>query len=168
MRSPSIEKHHRGRGAVAKPPDRPVCQACSVPSPNVDLVPSIRAAWERGDYSATEWADPEIEFVIADGPSPGRWTGLVGMAEGLRDWLSAWEDFRGEAEEYRELDDERVLVLLHLRARGKTSGLEIGQMRTHGASLFRIRRAKVARIVTYWDRARALADLGLAPEGGSP
>jgi hypothetical protein len=39
--------------------------------------------------------------VIADGPSPGRWTGLAGMAEGLRDWLSAWEGFRSKASEYR-------------------------------------------------------------------
>src|ERR1700704_4788103 len=109
-------------------------------SKNLDLVRSIFAAWSHGDYTKAEWADAEIEFVIADGPSPGRWTGLVGMAEGLRDWLSAWKDFRGEAEEYRELDDERVLVLLHFRARGKTSGREIGQMRTHGASLFRIHR----------------------------
>jgi hypothetical protein len=33
------------------------------------------------------------------------------MAQGTRDFLSAWEEFRFEAEEYRELDDERVLVL---------------------------------------------------------
>jgi hypothetical protein len=39
---------------------------------NVELVRSVVSAWERGDYSSTEWAHPEIEFVIADRPSPGR------------------------------------------------------------------------------------------------
>ena len=110
---------------------------------NVDLVRSIYAAWERGDFSSAEWAHPEIEFVVADGPTPGSWTGLAGMAEGWREFLSAWEEFRVEADEYRELDGERVLVLHHWSGRGKTSGLELGQMRTKAASLFHVRGGKV-------------------------
>jgi hypothetical protein len=78
--------------------------------PNLDLVRSIYAAWERGDYSSTEWADPEIEYVIVEGPAPGTWTGMTGMPEGMRDWLRAWDDFRIQAEEYRELGGERVLA----------------------------------------------------------
>jgi ketosteroid isomerase-like protein len=136
-------------------------------SANLDLVRSIHAPWERGDFSSTAWAHPEIEYVVVDGPSPGTWTGLTDMARGARADLDAWEGFRYEAEEYRELDGERVLVLTDYSGRGKTSGLELGQMRAKGAHLFHVRDGKITRLVRYWDRDRALADLGLAAEGGA-
>jgi ketosteroid isomerase-like protein len=136
-------------------------------SANVELVRSIYAAWERGDFSAADWADPEIETVDADGPAPGSVIGLAAMAEDVRDWLSTWEDLRFEGEEHRELDDERVLVLDDYSGRGKTSGLQLGRMRTKGAHLFHIRGGKVTKLVAYFDRERALADLGLATEAGS-
>lgn len=101
-------------------------------SANVVLVRSICTAWERGDFSSTEWADPQIEFVIADGPAPGRWRGLDGLAYSWRDFLAAWEDARQDTEGYRELDDERVLVLMHIRGRGRASGVEVGKARTRG------------------------------------
>jgi ketosteroid isomerase-like protein len=132
-----------------------------------DLVRSIYAARERGDYSSVEWARPEIEFVMADGPTPGTWKGLAGMTEGWRAWASAWDEFRAEADEYRELDDERVLVLAHMGGRGKTSGLELKQLRAKGATLYHVRDGKVIRVVHYLDCERALNDLGLAPETGS-
>jgi ketosteroid isomerase-like protein len=128
-------------------------------STNLDLVRSIAAAAERGDYSSAEWAHPEIEYVIAAGPSPGKWTGRAEMAEGWRDFLGAWQDWRVEAEEYPELDGERVLVLICHSARGKTSGLEIGQLRSQGAALFHVRDGKVTRLVIYFERQRALVDL---------
>jgi ketosteroid isomerase-like protein len=133
-------------------------------SSNLDLVRSIYAAWERGDFSSTEWAHPEIELVIADGPSPGRWTGPGGIAEGWRGFLNAWEDFRVVVDGYRELDQERVLVVTRGTARGKTSGVAMESTQTRGgASLLHTRDGKVTKLVVYWDRDRA--DLGLAPEG---
>jgi ketosteroid isomerase-like protein len=128
---------------------------------NVAVVRSIYAAWERGDFTSAEWAHPEIEYVEADGPAPGCSTGLAGMAETFRDWLSTWQEWRVEAEEYRELDGERVLVLFHFSARSKTSGLELGQIGTKGASLFHLRDGKVTRLVQYLDRERGLEAAGL-------
>lgn len=55
-------------------------------SPNVALVRSIYADWERGNFSSAEWADPAVEFVFADGPDPGNWRGLTEMAQGFRAW----------------------------------------------------------------------------------
>ena len=133
-------------------------------SANLDLVRSIYAAWERGDFSSTEWAHPEIEFVIADGPVPGSWTGLAGRAEGSRTFLGAWEEYRAEVEEYRELDDGRVLVLVRASGLGKTSGMDVGQLGANGANLFHVRGGKVTRYVIYWDRELALTDLGLTSE----
>ena len=76
--------------------------------------------------------------------------------------------YRAEAEEYRELDAGRVLVTNKYIVRGKTSGLELGQIGSKGASRFHIRDCKVVKLVLYWDRARAVADLGLTPDTGSP
>jgi hypothetical protein len=90
------------------------------------------------------------------------------MVDGWRGILRAWEKHRVEAEDYRELDDERVLVITHVIARGKTSGLDLGQIGTKGAALFHVRDGKVTGLVLYTVCDRALADLGLAPEGGCP
>jgi ketosteroid isomerase-like protein len=135
-----------------------------VASANVDLVRSIYAAWEQGDYSSADWADPQIEFVHADGPAPDSWSGPEGLAEGTRAWINVWEGMRARAEEYRDLDGGRVLVLARYSGRAKTSGLDLGRIGTAGAGLFYLRDGKVMRIVQYFDRDRALAELGLVPD----
>jgi ketosteroid isomerase-like protein len=101
---------------------------------------------------------PEIEFTSADGPDPGRWTGVASMAEVNRDFLSVWHDWRLEAEEFRELDNERVLVFTRRGGRGERSGLEVSEP---AANLFHLQGGKVTKLLFYWERNRALADLGL-------
>jgi ketosteroid isomerase-like protein len=130
---------------------------------NVEVVRSLYAAWERGDFSSVEWAHPDIEYVIADGPTPGSWSGLAGTADAAGDFLGVWEEFRIVPTDYRELDHERVLVLTHRRGRGKMSGRDLGQ----GAHLFRVRDGKVTKVVAYNSREHALADLGLAVQSSS-
>jgi ketosteroid isomerase-like protein len=128
-------------------------------SENLDLVRSIYAAWERGDYSSVAWAHPDIEFVGIDGPEAGSWRGLTKLGEGWSGFLGTWDTYRTEADEYRELDDGRVLVLMRGLGRGKTTGMDVHH---NGATVFSIREGKVGSLVIYWERERAFDDLGLA------
>ena len=130
-------------------------------SENLDLVRSIFASWERGDFSHADWAHPAIEVVAADGPEPGTHTGHEGMAAGWRGFLGAWGDYRVVADDYRELDSERVLVLMRHGGYGKVSGLGDKQLTTEGANVFHLRDGKVVRLALYWHRHAALTDLGL-------
>ena len=132
-------------------------------SENLDLVRSIYAAWEHGDYGSFEWAHPEIEWdFAADGPTPELRTGVAEMEDTWRAYTSDFEGTRHKADQYIELDGERVLVLQHLSGRGKASGLDLDRLQSLGAAvLFHIRDGRVTRLIGYFDRANALADLGL-------
>jgi hypothetical protein len=130
-------------------------------SSNLDLVKSIFADWERGDWSSAHWADPQIEFVMIGGLVEGRWTGVSEMGKAWGAMLSAWDDLKADPDEFRELDDERVLVLLRNQGRGKGSGIDIGGISVKAANLFTISGGKVTSLILYWDRDRAIADLGL-------
>jgi ketosteroid isomerase-like protein len=137
------------------------------PSRNLDLVRSIYADWERGEFSSAEWADREIEFVLADGPEPGSHRGIAAMADAWSSRLSPFDDYRVTAGEYRELDEERILVFLRQYGRGRSSGLVIDDV-GQSATVFHVRNGRVTRMVLYVDSDRALADLGLAPGADSP
>jgi hypothetical protein len=83
------------------------------------------------------------------------------MEAAFRERMSAWDEYRFAADEMRDLDAERVLVLNRRAGRGRASGLEIGQMQSAGLNLFQVRDGKVTNLLVYWDRDHALADLGL-------
>ena len=57
----------------------------------------------------------------------------------MRAWLRAWDGWRLEVTEFRELDGEQVFALCRAGGRGKTSGVQVSAM---GANLFRIRDGK--------------------------
>ena len=135
-----------------------------MPTPNLDLVRSICAEWERGRYGSFEWAHRELELVIEDIPGAGSRKGVAAGVAAWREFLEAWEGHQIEVDEYRELDACRVLTLGAFRARGKASGVDVEQIRTTGANVFHVRDGKVVKLVIYFDRGHALADLGLPPE----
>jgi ketosteroid isomerase-like protein len=136
---------------------------------NVELVQSILAEWERGDFfRSAEWADPGMTFVIADGPAAGGWTGLRAIVQSWQQWLDAWSNYRIESAECHAVDGERVLALIRVSGVGRASGFEVAEMDGKGAAVFTVREERVKRLVTYTERVyftrdQALADLGLAP-----
>jgi len=83
------------------------------------------------------------------------------MAQITREIVSAYEDFSVTAQEYREIDDRHVLVLVQFGGRTKISGLELGQIAGRNATLLHIEYGTVRKLALYWDRDRAFADLGL-------
>jgi len=127
-------------------------------SSNLELVRSIYADWERGDFRSTAWVDPSIELVVAEGLERDVLQGRDSAAQGWREWLSAWDGYRARADEYRVLDDERVLVLGRMSGRGRIGGVS---SETETANVFHVHENKVVRLALYRDRSRALADLGL-------
>jgi ketosteroid isomerase-like protein len=128
---------------------------------NLDLVRSVFAEWERADFRNVRWAHPDIEYLVIGGPEPGKWDGLAEMAASVRDYMGAWENYGISAEELRELDGERVLALVRLSGRGKSSGVELARTGAAGAEVWHLHDGVVTRLHMYWDRDRAFADLGL-------
>jgi ketosteroid isomerase-like protein len=130
-------------------------------SENLVLVRSIFAAWERGEFSFDDWAGPEIEYTEVGPLTPeegltGR--GLAGMAQVVRDFFSAYEDLRIDAEEYRELDSGRVLAVALVSGRGKSSGAP-GDMRV--GYVFSLQDGRVSRLDAYARVEDALKAVGL-------
>jgi ketosteroid isomerase-like protein len=136
-------------------------------SANLDLVKSIFVGWERGDWHSADWADPQIHFEMVGGLTEGTWVGKPAMGRAWAAMLSAWDALRTDAEEFRELDDGRVLVLLRNKGRGRESGIEIDEISTKAANVFTVREGKVTSLILYWDRDRAIAELGLSGTGDS-
>src|SRR5262249_6020374 len=126
---------------------------------NVEIVRAIYRDWERGDFSSTEWADPEIEFHLRAGPDEAVHRGVDAMGHAWGEWLKAWNDFKTEPQKFFDLGDE-FLVLAEFHGRGKTSGMPIETIL--GATLLSIRDGKVVRLGTYTDPAAALEAAGLS------
>jgi ketosteroid isomerase-like protein len=131
---------------------------------NADLLRPIYEEWGRGNWRPSfEVYDPHMEWGWSD-----EFPGLEGVYEDheqpnsrLRSWLSPWDHWRVEADEYVEVGDH-VVVLATYIGRGKGSGAEVRQP---GAHVFEIRDGRVVRLEIFADRAKALASVRALPSG---
>jgi uncharacterized protein len=128
---------------------------------NIDLIRPIYDDWGRGHWRTRfEVYDPEMEWGWSS-----EFLGLAGVFRDVRDpnprlkaWLSGWEFWRAEADEFVELGDH-VVVLATYHGRGKGSGVEIRQL---GAHVFKLRDGKVIRLEIFASREKAIASVQAA------
>jgi ketosteroid isomerase-like protein len=122
---------------------------------NVEVVKAIFRAWERGDFSSVEWADPEIEFSIPGGHVH---RGLDSMGRAWAEWLDAFDEFSVAAQGFHDAGD-KVVVDQIFRGKGKGSGIPIDEL--PGAAVFTLRDGKVTRFEGHITLEAALASAGL-------
>jgi len=126
---------------------------------NVEALRRAYGQWAQGDFSRRELFDPHIECVwAADLPDPHVDHGVEALWKSSREWLTAWDAFRLEAEAFLPADD-KVVVLIAIRGRGKGSGADVS---TEGAHVWTMRQGKALRVEAYMDRAEALEVAGLS------
>ena len=129
---------------------------------NVEILRRVFQRWASGSLSNTDMFDPDVEYSRIGAETPaleGRWLGLDEMRSAMREYLRAMSNLRIEAERIIDLGGERVLVLSRHTARGKQSGVPIEH---ELGDVFTLRDGKIVRFDSYWDRADALAAVGLA------
>jgi ketosteroid isomerase-like protein len=127
---------------------------------NVEVVKRAFEAWARRDVEAAlGYMDPAVELQSA----------IIGAAEGntyrghdgFRDWMAesdtTFEQFRVEPEQFRDVGDD-VLMLAHLYARGRGSGVEVDSPL---AWICTLRDGKIVRQHGYLNPDEALEAVGL-------
>ena len=132
-------------------------------SENLDLVRSLyRDHFERGEFfGPAEWAHPEIECVLVDGPRPTAGAAWPGWHEcGKASWpptTTSPPTWRSTARSMRgafscSFSSAGVAGRAAWRSQACPSGMHPCMTSTA---------AWVRRLALYWDRERAFADLGL-------
>jgi ketosteroid isomerase-like protein len=131
-------------------------------SANLDLVRSIYAAFERGEYdeAVLEAFDPAI--VLDNSTLPGLLAGVHRGHDGVRQFSQEWresfetESYRWHAETFIDLGDV-VVMGVRVTGRGKTSGAAVAMPRWY---VIRIRNGLVIRIDMFETKAEALEAAG--------
>jgi ketosteroid isomerase-like protein len=131
-------------------------------SQNVDAVRRGLDGWNRGDVNAwLESVHPEIEWSSAiarrvEGTETV-WRGRAEMRRFWEEWHSVW-DLAIDVSEIRDLGDT-VLALGRIRARGKTSGVDLDEAVGY---VFEFDEGLIRKSRAYLDPSEALEAAGLS------
>jgi uncharacterized protein len=130
---------------------------------SVEAIQRVYDEWSQGNWS------PKFDIYAAE--MEWGWSddfpGLAGVYhdpaernERVYEWLSGWDDWRCQAEEYL-VHGDHVVALCHYSGRGRGSGVEVERK---GAHVWTMRDGKCVRLVIFADRDKALASVGLTSQ----
>jgi ketosteroid isomerase-like protein len=132
---------------------------------NVELVRRVFQAVSRRDSEAVlALYDPDVEWDATRSPL-GLVTGISvfhghhGLRRAFREWYEGWDRVVDEVEEVIDAG-EQVIAVVTLRARGRSSGVDVEW--EHYASIWTIRDGRIVRVVWLPSRAEALEAVGLS------
>jgi ketosteroid isomerase-like protein len=136
---------------------------------NVQIVRRVYEAVARRDAEAVlALYDPKIEFDLTRIAFPGLqgiYRGHEGLRTWFRAWYEAWETLENVVEELSDAG-EGVISRQYMRARGRTSGVDLEGIRTW--AVWTIQDGRISRVAWYPSREEALTDLGPASEAPEP
>jgi ketosteroid isomerase-like protein len=124
-----------------------------------DVVRQVYAAMDRGDTGAVmALFHPEAEWDMSRSGIPGGSLchGHEEMLGEWRRWRGAWDSYEVEVEDVLE-QGERVVALLHVRARSRGAGVDID---SRSADVFTVRDGLIVTYAGFFDREDARREAG--------
>jgi len=95
---------------------------------NIDLVRRTIDLFNRreiGRALETAHEDFEMDWSNSIGPLKGVYRGREAVLELWEFFLEAWDEIRWDPQEIIELDETRLILVNHVRMRGRGSGVEV-------------------------------------------
>ena len=134
-----------------------------MPPSNVELARRAFGAVEAdGLGAALDFLDPDVEFEPPDEALEhrGSFKGHDAVRERWDVLFEPFSDVRIDAEEFLEADEETIVVVFRIHARGKASGVPVEMQLAH---VLTVRDGRAVRLKAYLDPDEAKRATGLLP-----
>jgi ketosteroid isomerase-like protein len=113
----------------------------------VEALRAVYVELARGNFAAMlPLLDPDVEWLWTSDQmgltGDELYRGVEDVSRAMARWLRTWDSFAVDAEEFIESDD-RIVVLVHMRARPRGSSADV---ESRQADIYTFRDGKIVRI----------------------
>jgi ketosteroid isomerase-like protein len=106
-------------------------------------------------------ADINVDWSDSRAPYSGTYRGHEGVMQFWTGLWDAWDEFSPEIEEVIECGRDRLVTVTMIRARGKTSGIEVA---ARGAVLWTVRDGRISQVKLFQGKDEALEAVGVSEQ----
>jgi hypothetical protein len=108
--------------------------------------------------------DPDAQIVFQPRLDDQTYSGIDGLINGWREWLSAWSSYEAHTEDWVDAGHHVVMLV---RLRGETRHDRVG-LEQPAAVVYTLEGGKVVRVAFHLDRRMALEEAGRADLAARP